>query len=393
MLFDVSRGAVLRDVIAWNSVSPRVGVALRVPHGHGFLVRGSYARLYSPVAGRYLDYATANSLGGNVYQWIDRNGDGWFEPGEKGAMLLRFGGAYSSISRSLKRPYADQFDVDAELPLTSKSFLRLNLFRRDEKDRIVVENQGLGRNAFTPVAVVDPGPDGIPGTFDDQHLTVYEQDAATFGQDAYVLTNAPGVRTLNAGISAQARVGWRDVLVHAAFTAEKAWGPTNPGNAVFENDPDVIGALFIDPNSSVRTLARSFVDRAYVGKIEAVYRFPAAWGGLQLAAIANYLDGLPFARQLLVTGLAQGPFLTSTTVRGSPEGGNRAQYVLNWNLRLRRDFRLHSNEVAFATDILNVMNASQSVQQVDVTGTTFNARLPVAIQPGRFVRVGVTYSF
>jgi len=38
------------------------------------------------------------------YRWIDRNNDGWFEPGEQGPLLMRFGGQYSSISPSLRGP-------------------------------------------------------------------------------------------------------------------------------------------------------------------------------------------------------------------------------------------------------------------------------------------------
>ena len=102
--------------------------------------------------------------------------------------------------------------------------------------------------------------------------------------------------------------------------AEKSYGPTNPGDAVYENDPGVIGALFLDPNTAIHATGRSFVDRAYVGKIQASYRLPPAWGGIEVASVADYMDGLVFARQLLVTGLPQGPFLVATTVRGSPGG-------------------------------------------------------------------------
>lgn len=381
------------DLIAWNNISPRAGFAWQIPRAHGLLVSGTYLRVYSPLAGRYLDYANPNSLGGSVYRWIDRNGDGWFQSDEQGALLLRFGGPYSSISPSLQRPYADEFDVGWQVALTRKSFARIQLFRRDEKHRIVAIDTGLAANAFTPISIFDPGPDGIPGTFDDQHLTVYQQNPASFGSDQYLLTNAPGLRTLNDGFVADMGAGWRRLMVHASFTAEKAWGPTNPGDAVFENDPGVIGSLFTDPNSATLTLARSFVDRAFLGKIQATYRLPSAWGGLQLATLADYLDGLPFARQLLVSGLPQGPFLVATTVRGSPEGGNRAQYVLNWNLRLQREFRLRAGHITASADILNVVNAGQKVQESDLSGTAFNSRLPVAIQEPRFVRFGFAYSF
>jgi hypothetical protein len=35
------------------------------------------------------------------------------------------------------------------------------------------------------------------------------------------------------------------------FRAEKSYGPTNPGDAVYENDPGVIGSLLLNPNTSI----------------------------------------------------------------------------------------------------------------------------------------------
>src|SRR6185312_17461811 len=110
--------------------------------------------------------------------------------------------------------------------LTPKTSVGVQLFRRDEKHRIVAIDAGLGANAFAAVPVLDPGPDGIFGTFDDQQLTVYQQNPATFGNDRYVLTNAPGLRTLNTGLVAELSSEWRGLAVHASFAAEKAWGPT-----------------------------------------------------------------------------------------------------------------------------------------------------------------------
>ena len=108
-------------------------------------------------------------------------------------------------------------------------------------------------------------------------------------------------------------------------------------------------------------------------------------------------DESPFppvrARRLLVTGLPQGPFLVATTVRGSPEGGNRAQYVINWNLRLSRQFGLPVGRFAVWADVLNLTNAGQKLQENDLSGPSFNLRLPVAIQPPRFVRIGFRYEF
>jgi hypothetical protein len=381
------------DLIVWNSFSPRAGFAWQVPHARGLVLRGAYARLYAPLAGRYLDFGNPNSLGGLEYQWTAANANNGFLPDERGALVERFGGPYSSISPALQRPYSDNISLGMAVPLLRRSVASAYLFRRDDKNRIAAIDTGVPAQAFTPVSILDPGPDGLPGTFDDQRLTVYAQNPATLGQDRYLLTNPPGLRMLNTGVVADAGTEWRSMTLHASFVAEKSYGPTNPGDAVFENDAGVIGALFLDPNTAIHADGRSYVDRAYVGKMQATYRLPSSWGGLELANAVDYMDGLVFARELLVTGLPQGPFLVATTARGSPGGGNRAEYVVNWNFRLSREFELPVGRFRASADVLNVTNAAQRLEESDLSGPSFNLRLPVSIQPPRFVRIGLRYEF
>jgi hypothetical protein len=382
-------------LIAWNNLSPRAGFAWAVPHGGGLVLRATYFRVYVPLAGRYLDFGNPNSLGGSEYQWIDRNGDGIFEPSELGALLLRFGGPYSSISPSLARPYADEFDLGAEIRPTRSLDMRMSLFRRDDKRRIAAVNTGVPPSAFSPVSILDPGPDGIPGTFDDNQLIVYQQNPATFGQDHYLLTNPPGLRNLDKGLQAEIHAAWQSLFLGASFVAEESYGPANPGDAVFENDPGVVGSLYMDPNTLVNASGRGVMDRAYLGKLSGEYRLP--WGGIEIAAVANYLDGLAFARQLLVTGLAQGPFVIDATSRGTQLfnslSGNRAEGLINANLRFARQFRLPAGTFGAALDIMNVANSGYKLQENEITGTSFNMRLPVEIQPARFVRVEFRYTF
>jgi len=381
-------------LIAWNNVSPRAGFAWLIPHGGGLILRASYFRVYVPLAGRYLDFGNPNSLGGSEYQWIDRNSDGLFQPGELGALLLRFGGPYSSMSPSIARPFADEFDVGAEIKPTRALDMRISFFRRDDRRRIAAVNTGVPFSAFSPVSILDPGPDGIFGTFDDQRLIVYQQNPATFGEDHYLLTNPPDLRMLDKGLQAEIGAQWKNLSLHASFVAEQSYGPTNPGNAAFENDAGVVGSLYMDPNTLVNAAGRPFMDRAYVGKVWGSYRLPWA---IELAAIVDYLDGLVFARRLLVTGLAQGPFVIDATSRGTqlnnPLSGNRAEGVINGNIRLHRQFRLPVGMFDAALDILNVANSSYKIQESDVSGTSFNQRSPVEIQPARFARIQLRYAF
>src|SRR6202007_2402581 len=123
--------------------------------------------------------------------------------------------------------------------------------------------------------------------------------------------------------------------------------------------PGVVGALYVDPNTLVNASGRGVMDRAYLGKLWGKYHVP--WGGIELSAIVDYLDGLVFARQLLVRGLAQGPFVIDATSRGTqlfnPLSGNRAEGVVNANLRFARQFRLPAGTLGAALDIMNVANS------------------------------------
>ena len=381
LLGDLARGSLPGGptLIAWNSVSPRAGLALSPPGLRRMTLRGGYARLFSPLAGRYLDFGDLNSLGGAAF--------------EGGQLLSRYGGPYSRIDSHLQRPYADEFNLGAGVSLPFESSASIRFFRRDEKNRIAATNIGVPASAYQPVQILDPGPDSLPGTFDDQTLIVYAQNPASLGKDVYLLTNPRGLRMLNEGLLAEAGGRWRTLQTHASFMAVKSYGPTNPGNSVLANDAGVIGALLANPNSDIHAAGRTYFDRAYVGKIQLTARLPKMLGGVEWANTAVYLDGLPFARQLLVTGLPQGPLLVATTVRGSPEGGNRAEYVLNWNSRLSRAFGAPHGRVRCALDILNVINAANRTQENDLSGPLFNQRLPVAILPARFLRLGIDYQF
>jgi hypothetical protein len=381
------------DLIRWNTASWYAGFTLASPADNRFLIGGTYSRLYAPLAAHYLDFTNTNSLSGLVFSWSDNNRDGVLQPGELGPLLRRFGGAYSSVSPSLHSPYADEFDVYGAILFNARTSARIQFFRRDDKARLVAMNIGVPPAAYQPVKVFDPGPDGIPGTFDDRVLTVYQQNPSTFGTDQFILQNYHDLRMLMEGFTAELFGRYRRLDLHASFTAEKSFGPTNPGNGFLENDPGIVGALYQDPNTLINATGHDYFDRAFLGKVQMAYHLPSKIGGIELFNVADYLDGLPFARQMLLTRLAQGALVVPATIRGSPEGGNRAEYAINWNLRLARSFRITGGRMRFSADLLNVTNSGNRIQENDVTGLNFNRRLPVAILAPRYIRLGVRYTF
>lgn len=368
-----------RNVLAWNDAAP--WVAVRITALPGLLsLTGHYRRSLQPVAGRYLDYASPNSLSGHEYRASD------------GALLRRFGGEFAQIDPRMRRPYADEFGAGAEARLPGGLEGRLRLFRRDDRRRLAAVNIGVPFSAYHAVPIADPGGDWIAGTFDDRRLLVWEQDPHTFGQDRFLLTNAR-LGSFSAGLAAElslerSRYWWR-----LSFAAEKGYATTNPGNAAWENDPGVVGSLLADPNTLLHATGRIYFDRAYLARFYGGASLPRTAGALEAGWVVSYWDGLAFGRRLLVEGLAQGPLVLMATPRGSPEGGHRTKYNLIVDLRLSRRIVLPRGGLRLWADIFNLPNVSHAVRERDMSGPEFNLRLPVAIQPPRFLRVGAEYEF
>ncbi len=395
-------------VIDWTNLSPRLGLTFRVGPWDT-LLRASYARYYHPLGARLADFGNANALSGRFFRWNDLNGDFDFQPGEEGTLLRRFGGEFSRIDPALERPLTDEFTLGVEQRFGQRLLARVRFFRRDTKRLIETLNQGVPFSAFTPVPFLDPGEDGLPGTFDDQTLIVFNQDPATLGQDFFFLTN-PGFRTSYKGFE----IVLEKPLQHrwwlqASFAAGQARGPTSPGNSVFLNDaeslgglfsadlgspanagfeslPHLFGTLFDNPNTLINANGRLFFDRAFTGKLAGYVRGP--WD-IAVSSVVKYFDGLPFARRVVVTGLNQGPF----PVLADRRGDLRTQFNLSWDLRLARDFTFRDRPINFFVDIFNLLNLNNRTLENDLAGGGLGFRDPVRIQQPLVLRLGFYYYF
>jgi hypothetical protein len=151
-----------------------------------------------------------------------------------------------------------------------------------------------------------------------------------------------------------------------------------------ENDQDVLGNLFVDPNSATAARGQLFPDRSHVLKLAGIYRFP--WR-VRLGVSARYQDGQPFARVVIAPDLAQG----RTAVRSYPNGGTAFTYTGTLDIRVQKVFATRRSEVAALVDVYNLPNLGKEVSEYVVSGPMF--RTPTALQPPRTALVGVRVTF
>jgi hypothetical protein len=171
----------------------------------------------------------------------------------------------------------------------------------------------------------------------------------------------------------------------AGATAARAVGPAgNRGFQANENDQGILGELYTDPNAATNARGRLFNDRAYTIKLAGIYRFPKE---IRLSVIARYQDGQPFARLVIVPGLAQG----AEAIRAFPNGDSRFAYTLTVDARLQKGFAIGGHRIVAMLDAFNLLNQSNEVEELTLTGPSY--RIPTAVQPPRTLRAGLRITF
>jgi hypothetical protein len=203
------------------------------------------------------------------------------------------------------------------------------------------------------------------------------------------------------GIVAEGGFNKRAVAMQTSIYVGKSWGPTNPGNQIWENDSGVVGSLYADPNTMLNASGSPAMDRPFAAKVWMYFPAPRRFGKLEIMNTAVFLGGYPYARRLLVTGLAQGPFVVDATPRGASQGTNpgyRTDPMYDWNLKVSRSFEVHGGILRRGTlrvsgEVFNLLNLGVSLRVDDLTGPQFTQQLPLEMQAPRFARASISWEF
>jgi hypothetical protein len=290
----------------------------------------------------------------------------------------------TQIDPHLQRPTTDEL----VLALQSRPIRGLQLevarITKREEPLLAFADTGLPSSSYTTFQV--PDPDFLPfHSFGAPQLTVYSRPPGSYGLDRYLLTNQVGEPARFWGVELNVRASTDRFTVLFGGNLTWALGPAAAvGFLPTENDQDVLGNLFVDPNAATRARGQLFQDRSHVLKLAGVYRFP--WR-IRLGAIARYQDGQPFARLLIIPGLTQGP----TAARAYVNGGSAFTYTGTLDIRVQKAFTIGRSEVTAVADVYNLPNLGNEVTENVVSGALF--RTPTALQPPRTALVGVRVTF
>lgn len=365
--------------VSWLTLSPRVRARWRLAPKLALVAGLGQYRHRLPLSN--LGFGDAFSPTADVYRWNDRNGDGVFLLPERGALVARVGpGApVASLDPGLRAPLTREVLVGIERRSGPWAARFVGLYRRDTR-LLETVNVGVTSSDYTMLTVPDAGGD-ILGSADDQLLPVFERPPSSFGADRYRLTNVTGDDAWHEGAEITvAREGERFGLLFGA-TAHRSDGPNAwRGFRPSENDQGAVGERRDQPNADTFARGRLFSDRAYTIKVASRYAAP---GDIRLGVVARYQDGQPFARLVIVPGLAQG----TEFVPAVPNGRHRFEFAITVDARVEKGFHLGRARLAAVAEGFNLLHNAHEVEEDVVTGPGF--RTPTASQPPRVFRVGL----
>lgn len=365
-LFPPTKYPASGNLIDWNNVSPRIGIAWD-PSGKGnSVLRFSYGRFYKMEGTGLVETVNPVGFAGKEFTWTDTNGDRYPQVNEwknPANLISAFGGTSTHIDPHMSRPYTNEFSVSYEHQLWNDLRVSASYFYRSKKNLIGLTNTAVSPSDYTPVT-------GFTNPLTNQPLTLFNLDPAKLGQFNILMTNIAEMND-NAyhGVEFDAvkRLSHRWQLL-AGFTVQRQKGVSFAGStaSTISSDDAIFGENFADPNLDINRRNNYLnLDSTYVFKVDSTYEMPWKIG---TSVNFQHYTGYPIQPVNVFNGLNQGP----ETVILEPAGKIRLPNINLLNLRLSRDFAFADRwHVEPLVDLFNITNSQTVISKVNTFGPSF----------------------
>jgi hypothetical protein len=385
------------NLVSWNTVSPRLGLAFDLSGKGESVLRASYGRYYLMQGTGLAETANPVGFAGKVFTWIDANGDKipqqneWLVPSQQ---VNAFGGSSTHINSKMSRPYSEQISVAYERQLWRDLRVGVAYYYRTKKNMIGIENTLVAPSDYTPITVL-PDQNGVPqpivNALTGQPLTLFNLDPAKQTAFNFVVTNIPKLDD-NAyhGIefTAVKRLSRKWQLL-SGFTIQRQKGVFGRGFS-----DEATSDNFTDPNNDINRRDNYLnSDATYVFKVDSSYELPFKIG---TSVNFQHYTGLPI-QPVEIFGTNGGLTQGTETVILQPAGIKRLPSVNMLNLRISREFVLNDRwHITPVVDFFNLTNGQTPVSEnnfVDINPASSTYLRPSLTIDPFVARFGLRFTF
>jgi hypothetical protein len=354
------------DLIDWKTVSPRLGVTVKLDKSSKTVAKGGYGRYYGKL------------VVGNVSQMSPGQTIGYFNTFNPAT------GKYDVPLRTSVPANNNRIDPNLKDEFMDQMFVGL--------ERQLLPNFGLSamfvyKKNGDPLGFIDTGGVYAPRDYIDlfngvtQTITVFNRTTPA-SQSVILYTNRPELKQTYKSfvIEANKRMSNRWQLL-GSYQWQHDLAPTAAATALANGG---------DPNAYINGFGRSASDNTHSVRVSTTFGLPYDF---QLGVRYFFDDGRPYARLVTVPRsiTAQG----NTTLIAQPVGAFKYPDLHDVRLRLDKAFRLSGQRrLRFSLDVLNALNsdASTSVRN-NSTQTVFPFGALFNTVEGRRAQVGARFEF